>query len=251
MPAVFVHGNPETSALWDALRAGLHRKDTVALSLPGFGRAKPTGFGATKDDYADWLVDELERLGEPVDLVGHDWGGILTVRVACTRSDLLRSWASDTLHTFDEGYDWHRFAKIWQTPGDGEEWVHATLAAPIEQRASAYESLGVPRDAASTVAAWMDSTLAESMLALYRSAINIGVEWGPGLEKVTAPGLRLHATEDPFSIDDLALRTAERVQARTVRLDGLGHWWMLQDPGRGARALEEFWITLATPHGNS
>jgi hypothetical protein len=24
-------------------------------------------------------------------------------------------------------------------------------------------------------------------------------------------------------------------------LDGLGHWWMLQDPARGAAALTRFW----------
>jgi hypothetical protein len=33
--------------------------------------------------------------------------------------------------------------------------------------------------------------------------------------------------------------------ARFERLDGLGHWWMLQDPGRGARVLEEFWATVS------
>jgi hypothetical protein len=26
-----------------------------------------------------------------------------------------------------------------------------------------------------------------------------------------------------------------------AELDGLGHWWMLQDPERGARMLEAFW----------
>ena len=31
----------------------------------------------------------------------------------------------------------------------------------------------------------------------------------------------------------------------TVRLDGLGHWWMLQDPARAATVLREFWATLA------
>jgi hypothetical protein len=27
-------------------------------------------------------------------------------------------------------------------------------------------------------------------------------------------------------------------------LDGLGHWWMLQDPARSAVVLTRFWETL-------
>ena len=34
MPAVFVHGNPETSAIWEQLFTHLTRKDVVALSPP-------------------------------------------------------------------------------------------------------------------------------------------------------------------------------------------------------------------------
>jgi hypothetical protein len=27
-------------------------------------------------------------------------------------------------------------------------------------------------------------------------------------------------------------------------LEGLGHWWMVQDPARGAAALTHFWDSL-------
>jgi pimeloyl-ACP methyl ester carboxylesterase len=57
---VFLHGVPETSALWDKVRAEFD-EETVALSLPGFGCARPSGFGATKDDYAEWIIGELEK----------------------------------------------------------------------------------------------------------------------------------------------------------------------------------------------
>jgi hypothetical protein len=33
--------------------------------------------------------------------------------------------------------------------------------------------------------------------------------------------------------------------AQVQVLDGLGHWWSLQDPVRGARVLEQFWGSLA------
>src|SRR6266700_3767695 len=96
MPVVFVHGVPETPAIWRGLLAALDRPDTLALSLPGFDSARPAGFGATMDEYAAWLSAQLERLGDPVDLVGHDWGGGLVVRVVSTRPELVRSWVTDT-----------------------------------------------------------------------------------------------------------------------------------------------------------
>ena len=37
MPAVFVHGNPESSAIWNLLIPELDRQDVVLLSPPGFG----------------------------------------------------------------------------------------------------------------------------------------------------------------------------------------------------------------------
>ena len=48
----------------------------------GLGRPGSDGFGATADDYAAWLVGELETGREPVDLVGHDCGGGHVARVA-------------------------------------------------------------------------------------------------------------------------------------------------------------------------
>jgi pimeloyl-ACP methyl ester carboxylesterase len=104
----FVHGNPETAAVWDPLlaeleRAGVSRAELVCLSPPGFAAPWPAGFGATVRDYRDWLIGELTDVGEPVDLVGHDWGGGHVVNVAMSRPDLIRSWASDVVGIFDPG----------------------------------------------------------------------------------------------------------------------------------------------------
>src|ERR1019366_4880734 len=51
----------------------------------------------------DWLIGELTDVREPVDLVGHDWGGGHVVNVAMSRPDLIRSWASDVVGIFDPG----------------------------------------------------------------------------------------------------------------------------------------------------
>ena len=59
MPIVLVHGNPETDAIWDALRTHLGRTDVLTLSPPGFGAPVSEGFGATSDAYVAWLAGEL------------------------------------------------------------------------------------------------------------------------------------------------------------------------------------------------
>ncbi|NLD75067.1 MAG: alpha/beta fold hydrolase, partial [Acidimicrobiales bacterium] len=124
---VFVHGVPETAAYWDRLRAEID-EPSMAVSLPGFGSPRPEGFGATKDDYADWLVGELAAIDEPVDLVGHDWGAGLTYRIATAHGDLVRSWAADVATIVHPDQVWHDFAQIWQTPDEGEAFIESQLA---------------------------------------------------------------------------------------------------------------------------
>ena len=138
MTVVLVHGNPETDAVWGPLADALRRDDVVRLSPPGFGAPVPRGWGATVEEYRLWLVGELEAVGEPVDLVGHDWGGGHVANVAMTRPDLLRSWCSDILGVFEPDYVWHDMAQVWQTPlqsgpwpfDDREPWLRACEPAP-------------------------------------------------------------------------------------------------------------------------
>jgi len=243
MPAVLVHGVPETAAIWDGLRSHLRRQDVIALQLPGFGCARPSGFGATKEDYVAWLVGELERIGGqgPVDLVGHDWGGGLVVRLVSIRADLVRSWVCDAAALGDVNFEWHEFAKIWQTPGEGEEFYAQQLATPAEQRGSVFELFGVPHDAAIALGAGLDQTMAECILTLYRSAIDVGKEWSPDFHDIGPAGQVLIPSDDAFLNAESSRTSARRAGASVTELDGLGHWWMLQDPGRGAATLEEFW----------
>ena len=64
MPIVLVHGVPETPAVWEHLRGELTRSDVVTPQLPGFGCPRPPGFGATKEEYVQWLISELETLAD-------------------------------------------------------------------------------------------------------------------------------------------------------------------------------------------
>jgi pimeloyl-ACP methyl ester carboxylesterase len=244
MTAVFVHGVPETAAVWNAFLAEVGRDDTLTLALPGFGTERPAAFGATKDEYADWVVGELERIGGPIDLVGHDWGGGFVVRLVSTRPDVVRSWVTDAAGIGDPDFEWHDFAKIWQTPGSGEEFWDQQLAASPEERGAVFELFGVPQGPARDLGSHIDRTMADCILSLYRSAVDVGREWGPAFVDVPAPGLVMIPSDDAFLNPASAATAAGRAGAAVARLDGVGHWWMLQDPAGAAQVLRDFWSTL-------
>jgi pimeloyl-ACP methyl ester carboxylesterase len=237
---VFLHGVPETAELWDKMRAEFE-EETVALSLPGFGCARPSGFGATKDDYIDWLVAELATFDEPVDLVGHDWGALLTYRIATTRGDLLRSWTADCANGVHPRAKWHQYAQIWQTPGEGEAYFKAIHEAPIESMAEAYEGFHLGHDDALTLARWSDDTMGTCILDLYRSATpNVYESWGAQMGPTSAPGLVLFAELDSFSHEGMSHEVAETLDAREATLEGVGHWWALEQPREAAAVIKDF-----------
>lgn len=247
MTVVFVHGNPETDAIWGLLVAALGRDDVVLLSPPGFGAPLPDGFGAGYLEYRDWLEAELEQLDGPIDLVGHDWGGGHVVNVVMHRPELVRSWASDVVGLFDPDYVWHDMAQVWQTPDAGEELIENMMGGDLRTRTELMASLGIPDNIAATIAEQQNDDMGRAILALYRSAAQPAMaEAGRALESAAArPGLSLLATADPYIGDnDTRTRAAERAGARTEVLEGLGHWWMVEDPQRGAAALSVFWDSL-------
>lgn len=241
---VFVHGVPETAEIWDDVRRAIGDRPSEALALPGFTDERPQGFGATKDEYVGWLVGELDRIGEPVDLVGHDWGAGFTYRVATAHGDRLRSWVADVGNIAHPDYVWHDLAQVWQTPGDGEAFVAAQSSGEIETRVPVFESMGVPPAGARQMAEAQNPVMGGCILDLYRSAVpNPHADWGPWAP-TSAPGLIIHPTGDPFSDATLGAEVAEALGARFATLDGAGHFWPYQSPTPAAELLVEFWDSL-------
>ena len=241
---VLVHGVPESAALWGHLQSVLDG-DSTALALPGFATPRPDGFGATKDEYVDWLVGEIEQFDAPVDLIGHDWGAALTYRVATTKGELLRSWAADVANVMHADYTWHDFARIWQTPGAGEEFFAGQEDAPPAETAAGYEAMGVPRGDTGVLVPLGDPVMASCIMDLYRSATpRIFDTWGAAMGPTSAPGLVLDAVDDPFGDTALSSEVATSLGARTATLTGVGHWWALQDPAQAADVLNAFHASI-------
>ena len=237
MPAIFVHGVPDTYRVWDRVLQHLPRTEVVALALPGFDSPVPNGFTATKEEYVNWFIDQLEQQSSPVDLVGHDWGCILVVRVASLRPDLVRTWAAGG-GPVSKDYEWHELAKIFQSPSIGEEWMAKLDPKQFSQQ---LEQLGVPYNLAEEAMTHMDSTMKDCILRLYRSAVNVGSEWEPKLSSITSPGLVFWGVSDSACPVEFADRLGHDTKARRILKLDAGHWFPLQVPTDVAQALQEHW----------
>ena len=233
MTVVLVHGFPETAAIWRPFEDVLDG-DAVAVSLPGFGAVGPDGFTGTKDALAEWLAETLERVEPPVDVVGHDVGALLTMRVATAVEVPLRSWAVDVSEIFHPDHVWPERVRTMEQPAAvDQENISARLAGA-----------GVPADLAGEIAAAHDETTSRSIFDFYRSAMpNVAADWWRDAGCTQSRGLVL-LLPDPPEIEAMAEAVAERLGAETARLDDLNHCWMAEAPERVAPVLERFWSSL-------
>jgi pimeloyl-ACP methyl ester carboxylesterase len=250
MAKLFVHGNPETADIWTSLIEGLRDlgvSDAKAISPPGFGSPLPETFEPTQLGYRQWLIDQLEAAGGDVDLVGHDWGAGHVYGVLAARPDLVRSWAADCAGLLHPDYTWHDAARAWQTPEVGEQVISAMVGSPAADRKSGLCALGIPEPVAELMAQAQDESMGRCILELYRSAPESKMtELGQRLsDSGLPPGLVLIATEDHYA----GSRTmhefvAERLGAKTMVMEGLGHWWMFEGSEKAAEALVQHWADL-------
>jgi pimeloyl-ACP methyl ester carboxylesterase len=242
MPALLVHGNPDTAREWDRVieNLGSYGDEVVAADLPGFAEPAPEGFGCTKEEYVDWIAGRCRELGGNVDLVGHDWGSLLVQRVASIHGDLLASVTCGGA-AVDTEYEWHPLAQVWQTPGEGERYMAEELTDEF-----GIEHLvenGVPREDAERNM-WRRPHGKDTILKLYRSAVHIGKEWQPDLEQQQVPAMVIWGREDPYVPLQFGERLAERMRAELVVLE-CGHWWPFEKPGETAEALLRHWAKVA------
>lgn len=240
MTALLVHGVPDTPELWAPVLERLDRDDVRTPALPAFGAGAPPGFGGTHDDYAAWLIAEIEAVGAPVDLVGHDWGALLVQRVAGLRPELLRTLAFGS-GPLDDDYVWHDTAQAWQTPGVGEAVMEGILALDDAGRRAALEAGGAPPDLAAHQAASWDRRMADAILGLYRSVIDPARRWAPLAAPVGCPTLVLWGGADPYAPPEFGARVADRTDAELVVFEGCPHWWPWSRPDEVADHLTRHW----------
>ena len=247
MTKVFVHGNPETSAIWRPLVDDLRGRginDIVTLSPPGFGASVPAGFGATCAEYAAWLAAELTGIGGEIDLVGHDWGAGHVYGALADHDVVVRTWAADCAGLLHPEYVWHDAAQGWQTPEVGEASVQGMVDMDADTFSLVFGQLGMGDSVARAVKAGVDADMARCVLALYRDAAQPAMhDLGQRFTaKSPARGLVIIAENDHFAGPETHHTwLSDATGAEVARLGGVGHWWMCENPRAGADMLVAHW----------
>ena len=94
-PVVLLHGFPQRATSWSAVSERLNAAGyrTFAPDQRGYSpRARPTARTAYRiGELADDIVALIDAIGEPVHLVGHDWGAMVAWALAARRPDLVRT----------------------------------------------------------------------------------------------------------------------------------------------------------------
>lgn len=245
---LFLHGVPDSPAIWRPLLAALDLGDTpVAVpALPGFTGPLPAGFPATKEAYADWAVGQAEALFAahgPIDIIGHDWGALIAQRAAMLRPDIFRSWAVSNA-VIDPDYRGHRIARIWNTPVLGEIFMAISRPGAL---AKGLAGQGMPADiAAEEAVQWANKDKRRAILRLYRSAKGLSFEhdWARDIDKLPANGQLVWGEDDPYVELSVAQRFAANTGTPLAVIEGAGHWAIAERPDAVATALTAFWDRL-------
>lgn len=241
---VFVHGNPGPMDDWEELLPAVAPfARAIAMDLPGYGRAeRPRRFDYTIDGYARYLGRLLDRLGvDRAHLVLHDFGGPWGLRWAAANPGRVGSVALINCGVL-EGYKWHRFARVWQTPVLGEL---AQLTATKWGMKRAINGMGpkpMPDAFFDRVMRYADWGHKRAVLKLYRASRNLG-RTAPELPAFMSalPVCVIWGAGDPF----IEVAFAEKQKrffpkAEVHVLHGLGHWPFIDDVSAVRAPLVDF-----------
>ncbi|MEO9139670.1 MAG: alpha/beta hydrolase [Jatrophihabitans sp.] len=258
-PALFVHGLGGSSRNWTDF-AGLLRDRVAieAIDLLGHGRSGP----APDADYspraqADAVVAYLEKSDRgPVHLVGNSMGGAISILVASTRPDLVRTLTLISPAVPDNRPRLYplrhnpRMALL-VVPALGEFAVrkfNQRFAPEVRAKGTIalcfakpdrYSALRLREDVAEMSyresLPWANSALLRSMRALATSQLLRGRRGWATMRRVAAPTLVVWGDTDRLVAPDLAPYVAAAIPDSRLRvLTDIGHTAMMEDPSSTA-----------------
>lgn len=261
-PALFVHGLGGSAHNWTDFAAVLRDHLAVeAIDLPGHGRSDPS----PRDDYrlrthADMVIRYLEHSGRgPVHLVGNSMGGAISIVVAATRQDLVRTLTlispavpDNRPRIYPLNNDPRMVLMVMPVIGElamrefskryaVEARVAGTIALCFADK-SRYprqrreEAIAEAREHDATP--WGQRAFLRSLRGLVRSNFFTARAAWSAMRSITAPTLVLWGDTDRLVAPDLAPYVAAAVpESRLLVMEHIGHTAMMEDPIASARAL--------------
>lgn len=241
-PTLFLHGNPDSSAMWSEvitrLRARLH---CFAPDLPGYGRsAYIANFDTSLENMARW-VDELVtqiNVAEPLNLVMHDFGAHFGLAWAIRHPERVRRMVIFNTNFFSD-YVWHPLARILRTPILGELGLALFNEAQYKKQLQ-NDAPNVPADYIHRVMEMYGADARKMTLRLYRASDSKKfIGWEDDLLTLTqrVPTLVLWGDRDPY----VSPHWAERFGAQRVEhFATASHWLALEMPQAMADQLASF-----------
>jgi pimeloyl-ACP methyl ester carboxylesterase len=234
---VFVHGNPGSSEDWlDLLAATGDFARAVAPDMPGYGKAdRPRDFDYTIAGYARHLDGLLRELGvELAHLVLHDFGGPWGLAWAVEHKDRVASVTLFDTGAFP-GYTWHKFARVWRTPGVGE--VVQLLATRIGFRLALNADNPRPLPVAFLDRMFDDSDRGHkrAVLRLYRATSDVSglsEQLGAAIGPLSLPALVIWGEGDAYVPARYAAIQKRYFDAQVHVLPRCGHWPMIDEPAK-------------------
>ncbi|WP_280331157.1 alpha/beta fold hydrolase [Nocardia wallacei] len=233
---VFVHGNPGPMDDWAELAPEIARfARVIAMDMPGFGRSeRPKSFEHSVLGHARFLGLLLDDLGvERAHLVLHDFGGPWGLRWALDHPRRLAGLTMINTGVLD-GYRWHRYAKIWQTPVLGELFQLAGTPRAMHAALNRDNPVPLPRAYVDRVCGYADWGHKRAVLRLYRNSRDPAAAFPErhlGLTADTLPTCVIWGAGDRY----IPVRFAEQQRNHFPRaeihiLEGLGHWPFIDNP---------------------
>jgi pimeloyl-ACP methyl ester carboxylesterase len=235
-PVLFLHGFEGHPGAAPYLCDLAQRRQVIAPEMPGFSGSMQ-GAGELQDivDYALFYRRFItEQIGAPVDLIGHDLGGMLAAEVAAFSPHLVRRLV--LVDAYGLWLDEHEIPDVFvQTPAALREllWAQPERAEVLEQRRGADEEVDPTTQALN---AQQDRAIAAKFLwAVPERGL------AKRLRYVEAPALLVWGERDRL-IPPAYAQAFRRQMARaeTALIADAGHLPMLEQPEAFLSTVERF-----------
>jgi pimeloyl-ACP methyl ester carboxylesterase len=255
-----VHGLAGASVNWTDFAALLrNRLATEALDLPGHGRSGPAkGGDYSLAAHARTVIAYLEQSGRgPVHLISNSMGGAISLLVAGTRPDLVRSLTLISPAVPDLKVRAHPLRSDWRmglliVPLLGMVALRKLGQVPVETRVKGtislvfadpsrlppqrYDEL-VDEARARAGMPWAELAVLRSTRGLVRSQFLRNRAGWAAMRRISVPTLVIWGDEDRLVASDLAPFVAAAIpDSRLLVLPHVGHVAMMEAPETCARA---------------